>query len=511
MKKILSMFLLCFFALNVSISGFAIDLNDSSVYFKQTGKYCTLDSMAMIFRRKAILDGNKNWKKITEATMLKQGNWPSGMAGSPVYYDADSGLNMKATSKKLYDDSKGDNSNTSSIISTLKTNLDAHPEGIVLYVFQSGGWQHAVALTRYDSAGNFYCADPGGSSSGIINLMDSILVDSAHANTSSLNELLKHSVKIWWVSNSSNDSSSEESETDNRPVAPSVVTVSSLAGDTIEENENFKISWNNGKNATKYEICIRSLPTMNTVHYSSVNSLENSYTYNLPVGYYEVAVITVNSNLPTSLGVNYDYSVFVEFEVKEIPRPVAPSKVEVSAVSGNNITENESFKISWNAGKNVTEYAVCIRSLSSKEVIHYKGDIDPSVNSYIYNLPVGQYDVAVITVNSDFPTSLGVNYNYSESVEFEVKENIAIESTVTKSGAKLIVDMKVHNFEEPYDIFIAGYKENKFVTLKRIAYNEQNSPYTLEGDIDEIKVMVWNNLIPICEAEIIPESEWLAE
>ncbi|MBQ7098026.1 MAG: InlB B-repeat-containing protein [Clostridia bacterium] len=88
------------------------------------------------------------------------------------------------------------------------------------------------------------------------------------------------------------------------------------------------------------------------------------------------------------------------------------------------------------------------------------------------------------------------------------------ESTVTKSGAKLIIDTKVHNITAPYDIFIVGYKNNKFVTMKRIPHNEQNSPYTLEGDVNEIKVMVWDGLStlkPLCDAEEIPSSKWIIE
>ncbi len=88
------------------------------------------------------------------------------------------------------------------------------------------------------------------------------------------------------------------------------------------------------------------------------------------------------------------------------------------------------------------------------------------------------------------------------------------ESTVTKSGAKLIIDTKVHNIVAPYDILIVGYKNNKFVTMKRVPHNEQNSPYILEGDIDEIKVMVWNGLStlkPLCDAEVIPSSKWVTE
>ena len=88
------------------------------------------------------------------------------------------------------------------------------------------------------------------------------------------------------------------------------------------------------------------------------------------------------------------------------------------------------------------------------------------------------------------------------------------ESTVTKSGSKFIVDAKVYNFTAPYNILIVGYKGSKFVTMKRVPHDEQNSPYTLDGDIDEIKVMVWQDLStirPLCEAEVIPSSKFIVE
>jgi len=93
-------------------------------------------------------------------------------------------------------------------------------------------------------------------------------------------------------------------------------------------------------------------------------------------------------------------------------------------------------------------------------------------------------------------------------------EGAYTKSTVTKSGAKLIIDTKVHNITAPYDILIVGYKDNRFVAMNRVPHDEQNSPYTLEGDIDEIKVMVWDGLStlkPLCDAEEIPSSKWIIE
>ena len=191
----------------------ATNVNDNSVYIKQeTNTTCTLCAMAMIFRRKAILDGNENWSVITEASMKAQGNWPNGLSGSPKYKDADRGLDMKATSKRLYnmrDTKYVKNPDPKGMITKLKGELDKHPEGIVLYVYLPTGpkttkWRHAVALTSYDKNGNFYCLDSGGSKKKIINLMDSILTDQKRANTESLETLLSYSVKIWYMNTSAN-------------------------------------------------------------------------------------------------------------------------------------------------------------------------------------------------------------------------------------------------------------------------------------------------------------------
>lgn len=89
-----------------------------------------------------------------------------------------------------------------------------------------------------------------------------------------------------------------------------------------------------------------------------------------------------------------------------------------------------------------------------------------------------------------------------------------IEATVTKSGTKLTIDAKVYNFAAPYNVLIVGYKDNKFVTMKKVPHNEQNSPYALEGDIDKIKVMVWSDLStlkPLCEAEEITSDKFIIE
>jgi len=90
-----------------------------------------------------------------------------------------------------------------------------------------------------------------------------------------------------------------------------------------------------------------------------------------------------------------------------------------------------------------------------------------------------------------------------------------IKSTVTKSNLGYIIETKIENVSSTsYEILIAGYKGDKFVTMKKVSCSEQNLPYTLEGDIDTIKIMVWSSLSglkPLCEAEIIPSSKFVIE
>ncbi len=118
------------------------DLNQSSVWIKQSQSGpCVLDACAMMIRRTLIGTGNTNWSSVTESslkgTACQSGSWS-------VYYTFDyMGVSVRHTS---FD----------STASSLKSILDSHPEGIVLFSRSKG---HAVLVTDY-SGDTFYCADP---------------------------------------------------------------------------------------------------------------------------------------------------------------------------------------------------------------------------------------------------------------------------------------------------------------------------------------------------------------
>lgn len=122
------------------------DINQSSVWLKQqvTGSNgtCTLCAAAMMLRRAAMMNGDGNWKTITEAA-VKPTAWAPGLKWDFTY---------KGMRVKRYDTLPGNSNNASTLINVLKN----HQEGIVLY---DRALPHAVLLTDYTN-GEFYCCDP---------------------------------------------------------------------------------------------------------------------------------------------------------------------------------------------------------------------------------------------------------------------------------------------------------------------------------------------------------------
>ena len=108
-------------------------------------------------------------------------------------------------------------------------------------------------------------------------------------------------------------------------------------------------------------------------------------------------------------------------------------------------------------------------------------------------------------------------YTSNESVKLYAQWKKLIpytDSIVTKNGSSCYVNVVPVNIEESCEVIVAAYKGGKFVTLTKVPYESEEINTTLSGDIDEIKVMVWNSLSglkPLCEAEVIPSSEFIIE
>lgn len=88
-----------------------------------------------------------------------------------------------------------------------------------------------------------------------------------------------------------------------------------------------------------------------------------------------------------------------------------------------------------------------------------------------------------------------------------------IEALVTKNGNTCSIKTNLHNLSG-CKIFVASYKDNRLITLEMRDYTKGNEPFTVIGDVDEIKVMAFDRLSsmkPLCDAKVIPSSEWTTE
>ena len=142
-----------------------VALDDDAVFLKQSDNTCTLYSVLMMFRRAALLNGDPDWGRFTEAN-YRGAWWIEGVGILNSFSDA----GMRAELVTL--DTTADAAARKALFIDL---LEAHPEGLAIWLAR-GNW-HAVLLTDYDSATDtFYCADPAlGAPAGRIPLAQSSL------------------------------------------------------------------------------------------------------------------------------------------------------------------------------------------------------------------------------------------------------------------------------------------------------------------------------------------------
>ena len=162
-----------------------------SIYLTQAGSStCTLCSAAMMLRARMYLSGSGDWSAITESG-IRSTAWKEG---SGLWYSFTYKLNGNSMSVS--------HASVSGIsISSLKSLLDSHPEGIVLYC---GNLPHAVFLTDYEGD-TFYCADTISGYSGKRISLDSSYLGKKYGSQAGV---LNNVTAYWYVSDYSIDATS---------------------------------------------------------------------------------------------------------------------------------------------------------------------------------------------------------------------------------------------------------------------------------------------------------------
>ncbi len=159
----------------------AVDLPSNFYLTQQTNYTCTLCSAAMMMRLRMYLSNNSNWVNVTESSIKSTAWTNAGLLWNFTYSISGNSLSVS-------------HANVSGIsVSKLKTLLDNHPEGIVLYC---GYIPHAVLVTDY-VGDTFYCAETiSGYSGKRIALASSWL----GSNYGSQSNILNNATAYWYVS-----------------------------------------------------------------------------------------------------------------------------------------------------------------------------------------------------------------------------------------------------------------------------------------------------------------------
>lgn len=87
-----------------------------------------------------------------------------------------------------------------------------------------------------------------------------------------------------------------------------------------------------------------------------------------------------------------------------------------------------------------------------------------------------------------------------------------IHSTVIKHENSHTVEIDLYDITVPCNIIVVGYKNKATTALETRPYSQDRETFTLQGDIDTIKVMLWDDKMhPLCAPEVITQNHWTVQ
>ena len=82
---------------------------------------------------------------------------------------------------------------------------------------------------------------------------------------------------------------------------------------------------------------------------------------------------------------------------------------------------------------------------------------------------------------------------------------------VTDYGAYKLCSVSLSNIEGTPTIIVATYKAGKLLGIERRVYSKENETFAVFGDIDSVKIMVWDDtsaMIPITKTKEILSTDF---
>ena len=86
-----------------------------------------------------------------------------------------------------------------------------------------------------------------------------------------------------------------------------------------------------------------------------------------------------------------------------------------------------------------------------------------------------------------------------------------IDATVTKNGTTYTIATRITNLNSGSSVIVAGYGGNTLKDISIKPYLSETDTFTLAGEIDTIKIMVWNldDLLSLYDAKVLTSTAWI--
>ena len=196
----------------------------------------------------------------------------------------------------------------------------------------------------------------------------------------------------------------------------------------------------------------------------------------------------------------YNYCLSLGWEEFAVLTPKKPT----AQVAGATV------RLSWEPVEQAERYECFIKTLQNGFVDVCSAETEDTFCTF--KLEADQNYYAYVVAKSKYSTS-----DSSLWVMFDLPLPVS-QASVENTQAGRLVQVTLTHGDESYQILAAGYREGQLVTLGMAVWNAEANRFTLEGDLDEIRLLVMDGAfswMPLCEVqtfdcrpeEIPPEEE----
>ena len=205
----------------------------------------------------------------------------------------------------------------------------------------------------------------------------------------------------------------------------------------------------------------------------------------------------------------YNYCLSLGWEEFAVLTPQKPS----AQVAGKTV------RLSWPAVEQAERYECFIKTLQNGFVDVCSAETED--NFCTFTLEADQNYYAYVVAKSKYSTSDSSLWAMFDTCLPVASTTVApVEPPEGETQTQLVyqIDCRLQNGRETHQILAAGYKEGRLVALGMAVWNAEANRFTLEGDLDEIRLLVVDGAfswMPLCEVqtfdcrpeEIPPEEE----